>query len=133
MATLLLFLISLFSHLPLFSAGFYAENLLLYNKLTQHSGKLPLPIGPNHKFAPVALGDVAQIAAHVLTGQGPHGLSDKHRGQLIVVTGPMYAEFVISLSNLTKIDSPRLTGGNELATAAHDALGVKLEFQDISE
>jgi uncharacterized protein YbjT (DUF2867 family) len=72
-----------------FSAGFYAENLLLYHKQSQNSGKLPLPIGKNHKFAPVALGDIAQIATHVLTGEGPHGLSDDHRGQLIIMTGPM--------------------------------------------
>lgn len=30
-------------------AGFYAENLLLYNKQAQQEGKLPLPIGKNHK------------------------------------------------------------------------------------
>lgn len=70
-----------------FSAGFYAENLLLYNKQAQGSGKIPLPAGDTHKFAPVALGDVAQLAAHVLTGEGPHGFNDQHRGQLMVLTG----------------------------------------------
>jgi hypothetical protein len=38
------------------SAGFYAENLLLYAPQAQSEGVLPLPIGKNHKFAPVALG-----------------------------------------------------------------------------
>jgi hypothetical protein len=37
-------------------AGFYAENLLNYYKQAQEDGTLPLPIGKNHKFAPVALG-----------------------------------------------------------------------------
>lgn len=54
--------------------------------MAQRKGKLPLPMGGQHKFAPVALGDVARIAAHVLTGEGPHGLDDKHRGQLITLT-----------------------------------------------
>ncbi|KAG9006232.1 hypothetical protein FRB94_000857 [Tulasnella sp. JGI-2019a] len=96
-------------------AGFYAENLFYYNKQAQASGKLPLPIGTAHKFAPVALGDVAQVAAAVITGEGPHGLDDNHRGQLITITGPM------------------LCAGEELATAARDALNVKVEFEDITE
>ncbi|OKL62106.1 hypothetical protein UA08_02248 [Talaromyces atroroseus] len=95
-------------------AGFYAENLLLYSRQAQEEGVLPLPIGTNHKFAPVALGDVAQVAAHVMTGTGKHGFADKHRGQLMVVTGPM------------------LTTGDELATAASQALDTKLKFEDIS-
>lgn len=37
-------------------AGFFAENLLLYAKQAKEEGVLPLPIGENHKFAPVALG-----------------------------------------------------------------------------
>jgi len=69
------------------SAGFYAENLLLYNKQAQDKRKLPLPIGPTHKFAPVSLGDIALLAAHVVTESGPHGLGDKVWGQLITVTG----------------------------------------------
>jgi hypothetical protein len=31
--------------------------------------------------------DLAHVAAHVLTGKGKHGFSDKHRGQLMVLTG----------------------------------------------
>jgi hypothetical protein len=37
-------------------AGFYAENLLLYSQQARNEGILPLPIGEDHKFAPVALG-----------------------------------------------------------------------------
>ncbi|EJD45651.1 hypothetical protein AURDEDRAFT_165103 [Auricularia subglabra TFB-10046 SS5] len=70
-------------------AGFYAENLLLYTKQAQGEGKLPIPIGKNHKFAPIALGDVAQLCAHVLTSYGEHGLDDNVRGQLIVATGAL--------------------------------------------
>lgn len=87
----------------------------MYNKQAQKQGKLPLPIGDMHKFAPVALGDVAQVAAMVIMGEGPHGLDDNHRGQLITLTGPM------------------LTAGEELATAASEALDVKMEFQNITE
>jgi len=96
-------------------AGFYAENLLLYAPQAQKEGIIPLPIGENHKFAPVALGDIAQVAAHVLTGKGQHGFADKHRGQLMVITGPM------------------LASGDELATAASQALGVEMKFEAISE
>lgn len=96
-------------------AGFYAENLLLYSEQARGEGILPLPIGENHKFAPVALGDVAHVAAHVLAGKGKHGFDDRHRGQMMVVTGPM------------------LCAGKELAEAASQALGQKLEFENISE
>lgn len=36
--------------------GFYAENLLSYAHQAKEEGVLPLPIGQQHKFAPVALG-----------------------------------------------------------------------------
>lgn len=94
-------------------AGFYAENLLLYNTIAQETAKLPLPIGYAHKFAPVALGDVAHVAAIVATSQGPQGLADNIRGQLITVTGPM------------------MVSGNELANAASQALGKTISFEDI--
>ncbi|PGH10063.1 hypothetical protein GX51_00330 [Blastomyces parvus] len=96
-------------------AGFYAENLLLYSPQAKEEGTLPLPIGKQNKFAPMALGDLAQVVAHVLTGKGKHGFSDAHRGQLMVLTGPM------------------LAAGEELATAASQALGTPLKFSDISE
>ncbi|CAG9983578.1 unnamed protein product [Clonostachys byssicola] len=96
-------------------AGFYAENLLLYAPQAKSEGVLPLPIGKNHKFAPVALGDVAFVAAEVLSGKGEHGFDDRHRGQMMVVTGPM------------------LCAGKELAEAASQALGTELEFEDISQ
>jgi hypothetical protein len=38
------------------SAGFYAENLLIYSKQAQEEGLIPLPVGENNKFAPIALG-----------------------------------------------------------------------------
>lgn len=90
------------------------ENLLLYGPQVKHDGAIPLPIGLKHKFAPIALGDVSLVTAHVLTGRGKHGLADMHRGQLIVLTGPM------------------LAAGNELAECAHQALGESLEFDNIS-
>jgi len=95
-------------------AGFYAENLLNYSPQAKE-GIMPLPIGPNHKFAPIALGDVALVAAHVLSEKGKHGFADKHRGQLIVLTGPM------------------LAAGEELAEAARQALGTDMQFEDISQ
>ncbi|KAK0672627.1 hypothetical protein QBC41DRAFT_243429 [Cercophora samala] len=96
-------------------AGFYAENILLYAQQAQSEGVLPLPIGENHKFAPVALGDIAHVSAHVLSGKGPHGFDDKHRGQMMVITGPM------------------LCAGKELAESASKALGQTMEFENISE
>ncbi|KAM0197394.1 hypothetical protein ACHAPI_004854 [Fusarium lateritium] len=94
---------------------FYAENLLLYARQAKEEGTLPLPIGEFHKFAPVVLGDVAPVAAHVLTGKGEHGFDDRHRGQMMIVTGPM------------------LCAGKELAEAASKALGTKLQFENISQ
>ena len=70
-------------------AGFYAENLLLYSKQAQGEGRLPIPVGDRHKFAPIALGDVAQLAAFVVTSEGPHGLADNVRSQVLVATGAL--------------------------------------------
>jgi hypothetical protein len=61
------------------------------------------------------LQDVALVAAHVCSGKGEHGFDDKHRGQLIVLTGPM------------------LAAGKELAEAAKQGLGQNMEFEDVSE
>lgn len=60
-------------------AGLYAEALLLCQKQIRESGKLRLPIGEEHKFAPLALGDLAVLLATVLTSQGKHGLGDDVR------------------------------------------------------
>jgi hypothetical protein len=44
-------------------------------------------------FSPPLMGtklikqDIAQVVAHVLCGKGKHGFADKHRGQLMVLTG----------------------------------------------
>jgi len=97
-----------------YSAGFYAENLLLYEPQAK-SGELPLPAGKKGKFAPVALGDIALLAATILTGHGEHGLDDRHRGQLIICTGP------------------EMMAGEELAEAASQALGSKMTYKAISE
>ncbi|KAJ3161781.1 hypothetical protein HDU86_006552 [Geranomyces michiganensis] len=94
-------------------AGMYAETLLLLAKQAQAEGALRLPIGPTHKCAPVALGDVALVAATVLTGEGDKGFHDDHRGQLITLTGPI------------------MTAGNELVEAMEESIGVKLKFQDV--
>lgn len=96
-------------------AGFYSENLLNYAPQAQQDGLMPIPIGENHLFAPIALGDVAQVAAHVLTGKGQNGFDDQHRGQLMVLTGP------------------KLCSGHELAQLASKALGAEMKFEDISE
>ena len=97
-----------------YSAGFYAENLLLYEPQAK-SGELPLPAGKKGKFAPVALGDIALLAATILTGHGEHGLDDRHRGQLIICTGP------------------EMMAGEELAEAASQALGSNMTYKAISE
>ncbi|KAI2479001.1 NmrA domain containing protein [Pyrenophora tritici-repentis] len=96
-------------------AGFYAENLLLYAPQAQKEGILPLPVGQSHLMAPVALGDISQLAAHVLTGKGKNGFDDRHRGQLMVCTGP------------------KLCTGSQIAEAASKVLGSSMEFEDISE
>ncbi|GAM42468.1 hypothetical protein TCE0_044f16480 [Talaromyces pinophilus] len=53
--------------------------------------------------------DVAELASHVLTSKGKHGFSDRHRGQLMTMTGPM------------------LVTGDELAEIASKTLGVNNE------
>lgn len=59
--------------------------------------------------------DVAQVAAHVLSGKGKHGFDYRHRGQMLVVTGP------------------QLCTGKELAEAGSKGLDWTLEYEDISE
>lgn len=88
---------------------------MLYNAQAKNSGKLPLPLGDKNRYAPVALGDVAQMAAIVLTGEGHKGLDDRHRGQLMLATGPM------------------LLSGKDIAEVAGQVLDVKLEYEDIQE
>jgi hypothetical protein len=63
----------------------------------------------------IALGDVAQLCAHVLVSHGPMGLADDVRGQMMVATGPM------------------MVAGPELAQAASQSLGAKMEFESVSE
>jgi hypothetical protein len=78
-------------------AGFYAENLLLYSKYAQDKAKLPLPMGSEHKIAPVALGDVALLAAHIVTSTGEHGLGDNVQGQLITMTGTPHQQICLAM------------------------------------
>lgn len=64
---------------------------MLYEKdVKTHNRELRLPIGVNYSFAPVALDDVAKLAAHILVSEGPKGLDDRYRGQMITLTGPTY-------------------------------------------
>ncbi|KAG2350085.1 hypothetical protein BDR05DRAFT_871747 [Suillus weaverae] len=97
-------------------AGFYAENLLQLPHETDVDNNimLRLPIGNVNSFAPVALGDVVKVAANILVSEGPRGLSDRFRNQLITLTGPM------------------MCNGVELAAAASQA-GVNTEFANISD
>ena len=44
------------------------------------------------------------MAAHVLTGKGKHGFSDKHRGQLMVLTGTF--EVIAVRHRLTTVQAP---------------------------
>ncbi|KAF4967714.1 hypothetical protein FSARC_4775 [Fusarium sarcochroum] len=92
---------------------------LFYAPQAKEEGVLPLPIGDFHKFAPVALVDVAQAAAHVLTGKGKHGFDDRHRGQTMVSLTP-------------RVLGPMLYAGKELAAAASKVLGTDLQFENIS-
>jgi hypothetical protein len=115
-------------------AGFYAENLLLYSVLARQGRILPLPIGKSQQFAPVALDNVAQVAAHVLSWKSNNGFSDKHRGQLIVLTGPFHSLLLPAMLLLTQSPSgPNLMTGPVLAAYGRVVLGFKLEFKDISE
>ncbi|TBU43947.1 hypothetical protein BD309DRAFT_990649 [Dichomitus squalens] len=90
-------------------------NLLLYTGEAQGVGTLLIQIWERHKFASVALGDFAQLTAYVVTSAGPHGLADDVRGQVLVATGT------------------QLVSGEELAVAASQALGTKMEFESIDE
>jgi hypothetical protein len=44
-------------------AGFYAENLLAYAPQAKEEGYIPIPIGREHKFPPVALGVSLALSA----------------------------------------------------------------------
>lgn len=74
--------------------------------------------------------DVALLAAHVLAGKGSHGLDDKHRGQLMTITGIHTYKI-----NIARANEPgrTLLNGQELAKAASEALKADMKFEDISE
>lgn len=76
------------------------------------------------------------LAAHVLSGKGKHGFDDKHRGQLMTLTGmnPTTTDSSIPwLTTATTIAGPMLLSGEEIARAASEALGSSMKFEDISE
>lgn len=81
-------------------------------------------MGTTEKFAPVALGDVALAAAHLLT-------SENDRGQLVVLTGKLSSP--ASKERFLMIAGPKLCNGEELATAASLGLGTQMEYEDIKE
>lgn len=115
-------------------AGFYAENLLLYSKQAQGEGKLPLPIGEEHKFAPIALGDVAQIAAYVITSEGPHGLADNVRGQVIVATGDYMLLYACMWPGLTFVcRTPTYCWPGARGCGFAGGVSTKMDFESISE
>lgn len=69
------------------------------------------------------------------------GFDDKHRGQLMIITGvkSLFHFFTLFFflplthpSSLT-LQGPMLLSGEELAATASQALGTELKFQDISE
>ncbi|KAK0733551.1 hypothetical protein B0T26DRAFT_669954 [Lasiosphaeria miniovina] len=96
-------------------AGFYAENLLLYSEQAKVESVLPLPIGESNKFAPVALGNVPHLAAHVLAGKDRTRRKRKFADRSSV---PVYL-------------GPLLYAGDELPEAASKAIGATLDFENI--
>ena len=68
----------------------------------------------------------------MLSGKGEHGFDDKHRGQMMVVTGESYSLRTLK-TQLTIRLGPMLCAGEELATAATQALGAQMQFDDISQ
>ena len=83
-------------------AEFYAEKLLVYAPQAKEEAVLPAPIGRDHKFRPIALGESCFLLSMststiltprnvgtMLTGKGKHGFSDAHSGQLIFFS-PVY-------------------------------------------
>lgn len=75
---------------------------------------------------------MAQLAANVLAGKGKHGFNDKHRGQLMVMTGANTPLIKYCITH-SQFSGPTLVTGDELAKAASQALGAKLEFEDVNE
>ncbi|RUS32628.1 hypothetical protein BC938DRAFT_474838, partial [Jimgerdemannia flammicorona] len=101
-------------HYAIIRASFYLQNLILYQEQAQKEGKLPIPIGPNGKMAPVNLDDVSRVASIILAQDGESGMSDMVVGQLIELTGP------------------ELLNGPQLAEKVSQAVGNNIQFSDIS-
>lgn len=79
------------------------------------------------------------MAAHVLAGKGKHGFDDRHRGQMMIVTGKTpLCNGCYPLQNCEQLvkelrTGPLLCAGKELAEAVSKALGAQIEFENISE
>jgi len=100
-------------HFVILRAGFYMQNLILYQEQAQKEGTLPIPIGKKGKLAPVNLDDVARVAAMILAGGSE--IFDTVTGQLIELTGP------------------ELLTGEQLAQKASAAVHTPIKFADISK
>ena len=73
------------------------------------------------------------MAAHVLSGKGEHGFDDRHRGQMMVVTGMNRRSCSYQVEVLSVRLGPMLASGDELATAASKSLGTEIQFENISK
>ena len=69
---------------------------------------------------------------HVLSGKGKKGFSDKHREQLIIlISSHPFPRSALAIG-INNHAGPKLTSGPKLAADASEALGVEIEFEDIS-
>lgn len=87
-------------------AAFYMDNLLLYRD-QMIEGKLPLPLGPHGKFAPLDVMDVGIAVKSLLLDH------TKHHGRVYEITGP------------------QAMTGEQMAQALAEAWGRELRWEDI--
>ena len=124
------------------------ENLLVYGPQAKEESTIPLPIGETHKFAPIALGvslvspyssfrrnnefmqDVALVAAHVLSGTGEHGFDDKHRGQLIVLTGIFPRDIKVSNVQAKRMVRPNVSCRKRVGGSCTSSFGSRDGFRE---
>jgi len=123
-------------------AGFYAENLLFYEKQAQERGELPIPIGTKGKFAPVLLADVAKAASLILAQNGAKTMQENHRNQVITLTGPQTLSGAqlceraskvlgsqVVFKNITNNEAKKIL--ESVGTIDHSEIGLLLEFYDL--
>ena len=94
-------------------SAFYMQNLLLYAE-QYAEGRVPLPIGPDAKFAPIDVHDVGEAAAVILKDCKPH------KNKTYTVTGPE----AVTAKDITSVLSQFMQ--QELQ------MNKKLEWADIS-